>query len=73
MKFTPDPTYDGLLSQAYSLASLVRSLQSQVSYLDKISNHSAAKVIEQLEKQLDSEREMNRILTKELLATPTEE
>lgn len=67
MKILFSDNYEELLSQARSMENLIESLQNENSYLRKISWPFAKTVIKQLESQLESEREMNRILTDEIL------
>jgi len=67
MKFTPAKTYDGLLRQAKAMQSLVRSLEKELLfYRTKPSFANDATLYQRLQQQIDSEREVNEMLTNEL-------
>lgn len=69
MKFNPHPSYDGLLKQARSLASLVETKEQQMKLLN---DHLYSVMKENLQitydiMELNSLREMNQILTDRML------
>lgn len=57
-KFIPSPDYEGLRIQAFALANLVRCME-------QTKNAGAKFEIAKLKGQLESEREMNAVLTAE--------
>ena len=66
--FKPDPTYEGLLIQARALNRIVDCVEVQLKcYRDKDYSLQERRIAA-LEQSLESEREMNAILTAELEA-----
>lgn len=57
-KFTPSPDYAGLLIQAHAMATIIRCME-------QTKNAGAKFEIAKLKGQLESEREMNAVLTAE--------
>jgi len=66
MNFNPSKKYEGVLRQARSLSMLVNSLESELSFYraEPLAKDDAK--YKALQAQIDSEREMNHILTNEL-------
>lgn len=68
MKFQPAKDYDSLLKQARALHQLLNSKESQLSiYRNKDDQHSVHR-LKQLELSLESEKDMNDLLTNENIA-----
>ena len=65
MKFKPSDNYNSLKKQAYSLATLVDCLEVSLATLRKKEYDFSEKKVKHLQEMLDSEKEMNAILTKE--------
>ena len=62
----PEESYEGLKTQFFALKSLLRSKEAEVEvYRKRIKEFSIERIIE-LEAELESQKEMNAILTKEL-------
>lgn len=66
MNFTPSPDYLGLLKQAWSMKQLIDSMEKELSARRESDWPAGRKTIEELRKQLESEKEINDILTKEI-------
>jgi hypothetical protein len=66
MKFVPHPEYNHLLTQAFALARLNESLEAQIAHYRAKDYAHAESVINRLKAELESERQMNAILTNEL-------
>lgn len=64
--FKPSDNYDSLLRQAKSLYRLSKSLQAENAYYKKQINNMSAEEVIRLRAELESERQMNHELTKEL-------
>ncbi|EGT5675403.1 hypothetical protein AGJ34_20775 [Cronobacter dublinensis subsp. dublinensis] len=67
-KLKPAPDYNGLLKQFNSLINLNRSLRHQASFYRRNAENNSQNVgeIQQLYKQIDSERSANALLTDEI-------
>jgi hypothetical protein len=63
MKFVPHPEYNHLLTQAYALNRLNESLQAEIEHYRAKDYTHAKSVIDRLKSELESERQMNAILT----------
>lgn len=66
MKSNPSSDYNTLLRQYNALRTLVKALESEISFYRRKDYALAEKRLEELERDLESEREMNAILTEEL-------
>jgi DNA-binding transcriptional regulator/RsmH inhibitor MraZ len=66
VKFKPHETYEGLRLQANSLVTLVSSLEEELSFYRKKNYELSEQRLVALEKALESEKEMNNTLTREL-------
>ena len=62
----PDPTYEGLLIQARALNRIVECVEAQLKHYRDKDYSLQEKRLDALERSLESEREMNAILTREL-------
>jgi hypothetical protein len=69
MKFTEkeiSKTYEGLLAQYKAVCRILDATETQISYVQKqIQRFDVSRIIK-LEAELESEREMNHLLTQEL-------
>jgi hypothetical protein len=69
MKFTErkiSDTYEGLLTQYKAACRILDATETRIAYLQKqIQRFDVSRIIE-LESELESEREMNHLLTQEL-------
>lgn len=62
----PSDTYEGLKSQFHALKAIVQSNQAELNvYRKRIKEFNVERII-QLEAELESQKEMNAILTEEL-------
>ena len=66
MNFTPAEDYKGLLIQARALHTLVNCYEKRIALYSEKDYTFSEERIKTLEEQLESEKEMNAILTKEL-------
>lgn len=66
MDFTPSKTYAGLKLQAWALVRLVSSYEKQLAMYSGKSYADLKSKIKDLEEQVDSERQQNDLLTREL-------
>jgi ATP-dependent DNA ligase len=66
MKFTPAEDYDGLRTQASAMANLINIQGRLMRSYKKDAYPEATKIIEALQNQIDSEREVNHMLTQEV-------
>ncbi len=66
MAFTPHQEYKFLLKQAYAMNNIIENLEHRNKLLSERDYKASEKRISELEKQLESEKEMNHILTCEL-------
>ena len=65
LKAEPSTDYDLLKRQFYSMRSLINSLGEQLSFYKKQSYETGEKYLSELRTQLESEKQMNAILTEE--------
>ncbi len=65
MKFEPSDDYECLKKQAYALFNIVKCKEQTEEIYRKKSDHFLKQEVERLKSELDSEREMNAILTSE--------
>ena len=65
-RFNPASNYEELLKQANALYTLCKSQEKTISFLNKRNYELSEKRLSSLEKDLESEREMNHVLTEEL-------
>lgn len=65
-QFKPADDYNQLLTQARALYRIVKSQEVRIEHLSKAKYDHSAERVEDLKAQIESEREMNKILTKEL-------
>lgn len=73
MKFVPSQEYKVLLRQANALNSLVGSMEKELSVLREKVKSTDSYALERLKAELESEREMNAVLTGELAALTDKE
>ena len=66
MKFNPDPTYGGLLVQAYALHNLANSYERQLLALQKEFDKLNIKISLIGEEAINAERATNEMLTNEI-------
>jgi DNA-binding transcriptional regulator/RsmH inhibitor MraZ len=66
VKFKPHETYEGLRRQASSLVTIVSSLEAELSIYRKKNYELSERKLAALEKALESEKQMNDTLTREL-------
>ena len=66
MKFVPSKSYDSLKKQAYALHTLATSMESELARLRAKDYKTTERQLNLLEESLESEREMNSILTQEI-------
>lgn len=66
MDFKPSKTYEGLLKQARALVTLTHSQEQQIKVLNDREYKFSEKRLDSLEAALESEKEMNHLLTIEL-------
>lgn len=62
----PSDTYEGLKTQFFALKRLLQSKEVQIDYYQKRIREFSIERIVELEAELESEKEMNAILTEEL-------
>lgn len=62
----PHKTYEGLLIQFLAMQRVCASLEKQLYFFQEKAKKLSPERIEQLEKEIESQREMNAILTAEL-------
>lgn len=65
-KFIPHKDYDMLRKQAYALAARVINMQTEIQILRTRAYDTREEVIRDLKASIESERDMNDILTKEI-------
>jgi len=67
IKFKPSDNYEELKKQAYGLFNLLQNQEKEIAfYRNKYSGQKLEKEIDILKKLLESEKDMNRMLTEEV-------
>ena len=62
----PSETYEGLRTQFFAMKNLLLSMEKELSIYKKMSFDLSSSRLDELQKSLESEKEMNFILTKEI-------